>query len=58
MSYQSIRAINGVPHEMSAEDFANMVFDKIDINGDGKIPDIESVSLIVSQLETLVNSTV
>ncbi|XP_019942124.1 guanylyl cyclase-activating protein 1 [Paralichthys olivaceus] len=34
---KSIRAINGVPHEMSAEDFANMVFDKIDINGDGEL---------------------
>ena len=33
---QSIRAINGAPCETSAEDFANMVFDKIDINGDGK----------------------
>ena len=33
---QSIRAINAMPCEMSAEDFANMVFDKIDINGDGK----------------------
>ena len=27
-----------IPQEMSAEDFANMVFDKIDINGDGKTP--------------------
>uniref|UniRef100_A0A8C9XLH4 Guanylyl cyclase-activating protein 1 n=1 Tax=Sander lucioperca TaxID=283035 RepID=A0A8C9XLH4_SANLU len=35
--YSSIRAINGVPCEMSAEDFANMVFDKIDINGDGEL---------------------
>ncbi|CAK6955543.1 guanylyl cyclase-activating protein 1-like [Scomber scombrus] len=34
---KSIRAINGVPHEMSAEDFANMVFDRIDINGDGEL---------------------
>lgn len=33
---QSIRAINGTACEMSAEDFANMVFDKIDINGDGE----------------------
>uniref|UniRef100_A0A665UJQ6 Guanylyl cyclase-activating protein 1 n=1 Tax=Echeneis naucrates TaxID=173247 RepID=A0A665UJQ6_ECHNA len=37
---KSIRAINGVPQEMSAEDFANMVFDKIDINGDGKTPEL------------------
>ncbi|XP_071398203.1 guanylyl cyclase-activating protein 1 [Centroberyx affinis] len=34
---KSIRAINGVHHEMSAEDFTNMVFDKIDINGDGEL---------------------
>ncbi|KAK7916697.1 hypothetical protein WMY93_012458 [Mugilogobius chulae] len=34
---KSIRAISGVSHEMSAEDFANMVFDKIDINGDGEL---------------------
>ncbi|XP_029907487.1 guanylyl cyclase-activating protein 1 [Myripristis murdjan] len=34
---KSIRAINGLHHEMSAEDFTNMVFDKIDINGDGEL---------------------
>ncbi|XP_062257285.1 guanylyl cyclase-activating protein 1-like [Platichthys flesus] len=34
---KSIRAINGIPQEMSTEDFANMVFDKIDINGDGEL---------------------
>ncbi|XP_032368927.1 guanylyl cyclase-activating protein 1 [Etheostoma spectabile] len=34
---KSIRAINGVPYKISAEDFANMVFDKIDINGDGEL---------------------
>ncbi|KAM8756260.1 guanylyl cyclase-activating protein 1 [Acanthopagrus schlegelii] len=34
---KSIRAINALPCEMSAEDFANMVFDKIDINGDGEL---------------------
>ncbi|XP_069007142.1 guanylyl cyclase-activating protein 1 [Embiotoca jacksoni] len=34
---KSIRAINGIPSVMSAEDFANMVFDKIDINGDGEL---------------------
>lgn len=37
MVFQSIRAINGIPSEMSAEEFANMVFDKIDINGDGEL---------------------
>ncbi|XP_029286504.1 LOW QUALITY PROTEIN: guanylyl cyclase-activating protein 1 [Cottoperca gobio] len=34
---KSIRAINGIPSEISAEDFANMVFDKIDINRDGEL---------------------
>ncbi|XP_037640096.1 guanylyl cyclase-activating protein 1 [Sebastes umbrosus] len=34
---KSIRAINGIPCVISAEDFANMVFDKIDINGDGEL---------------------
>ncbi|XP_020497760.1 guanylyl cyclase-activating protein 1 [Labrus bergylta] len=34
---KSIRAISGIPNEMSAEDFTNMVFDKIDINGDGEL---------------------
>lgn len=34
---KSIRAINGMDNEMSAEDFTNMVFDKIDINGDGEL---------------------
>ncbi|XP_071782040.1 guanylyl cyclase-activating protein 1 [Centroberyx gerrardi] len=34
---KSIRAIDGVHHETSAEDFTNMVFDKIDINGDGEL---------------------
>ncbi|XP_031703562.1 guanylyl cyclase-activating protein 1-like [Anarrhichthys ocellatus] len=33
---KSIRAINGIPSKVSSEDFANMVFDEIDINGDGK----------------------
>lgn len=37
MVFQSIRAINGIPSEMSAEEFTNMVFDKIDINGDGEL---------------------
>uniref|UniRef100_A0A3Q1F8K5 Guanylyl cyclase-activating protein 1 n=1 Tax=Acanthochromis polyacanthus TaxID=80966 RepID=A0A3Q1F8K5_9TELE len=34
---KSIRAINGILQEMSAEDFANVVFDKTDINGDGEL---------------------
>lgn len=35
---KSIRAINGAQkHEMSAEDFTNMVFDKIDIDKDGQL---------------------
>ncbi|KAM6947926.1 LOW QUALITY PROTEIN: guanylyl cyclase-activating protein 1 [Lycodopsis pacificus] len=34
---KSIRAINGIPSKVSSEDFANMVFDKIDINGDGEL---------------------
>ncbi|KAJ3603058.1 hypothetical protein NHX12_030802 [Muraenolepis orangiensis] len=34
---KSIRAINGAHNDMSAEEFTNMVFDKIDINGDGKL---------------------
>lgn len=33
---QSIRAINGSTSEISAENFANMVFEKIDVDGDGK----------------------
>uniref|UniRef100_A0A8C6WS07 Guanylyl cyclase-activating protein 1 n=1 Tax=Neogobius melanostomus TaxID=47308 RepID=A0A8C6WS07_9GOBI len=35
--FKSIRAINGLPNEISSEDFANMVFDKIDIDGDGEL---------------------
>ncbi|TNN85622.1 Guanylyl cyclase-activating protein 1 [Liparis tanakae] len=34
---KSIRAINGIPSEISSQDFANMVFDKIDTNGDGEV---------------------
>uniref|UniRef100_A0A3B4AZJ0 Guanylyl cyclase-activating protein 1 n=1 Tax=Periophthalmus magnuspinnatus TaxID=409849 RepID=A0A3B4AZJ0_9GOBI len=34
---KSIRAISGVSHDISAEDFTNMMFDKIDINGDGEL---------------------
>lgn len=32
---QAIRAINGTEQEVSAEEFTDMVFDKIDLNGDG-----------------------
>lgn len=36
-SLQAIRAINGCENqEMTAEDFTNRVFDRIDINGDGE----------------------
>ncbi|XP_051978144.1 guanylyl cyclase-activating protein 1-like [Xyrauchen texanus] len=35
--FKAIRAINGIQQEMSAEDFTNMVFDKIDLNGDGQL---------------------
>ncbi|XP_046892985.1 guanylyl cyclase-activating protein 1 [Hypomesus transpacificus] len=35
---KSVRAINGhQEQELSAEDFTNMVFDRIDINGDGQL---------------------
>ncbi|XP_058488233.1 guanylyl cyclase-activating protein 1 isoform X1 [Solea solea] len=34
---KSIHAINGIDQEISAEDFTNMMFDKIDINGDGEL---------------------
>ncbi|KAG2468352.1 GUC1A protein, partial [Polypterus senegalus] len=34
---KAIRAINGCNHEMTAEQFTNMVFDKIDINGDDSV---------------------
>lgn len=34
---QAIQAINGYS-SMSAEEFANMIFQKIDVNNDGKIP--------------------
>ncbi|CAB1314995.1 unnamed protein product [Coregonus sp. 'balchen'] len=36
-AYVSIHVINGVNYEMSAEDITNMVFDKIDISGDGEL---------------------
>uniref|UniRef100_A0A8C5JGG5 EF-hand domain-containing protein n=1 Tax=Junco hyemalis TaxID=40217 RepID=A0A8C5JGG5_JUNHY len=35
---KAIRAINGGDHETSAEEFTNRVFDRIDVNGDGKVP--------------------
>ncbi|XP_051551256.1 guanylyl cyclase-activating protein 1-like [Myxocyprinus asiaticus] len=35
--FKAIRAINGIEQEMSAEDFTNMVFDRIDLNGDGEL---------------------
>ncbi|KAM8976466.1 guanylyl cyclase-activating protein 1 [Pelodytes ibericus] len=34
---RAIRAINRCNDEMTAEEFTNMVFDKIDINGDGEL---------------------
>ncbi|KFQ11158.1 Guanylyl cyclase-activating protein 1, partial [Haliaeetus albicilla] len=34
---QAIRAINRCNETMTAEEFTNMVFDKIDINGDGEL---------------------
>ncbi|XP_061778709.1 guanylyl cyclase-activating protein 1 isoform X2 [Nerophis ophidion] len=34
---KSIHAINGVCDDTKAEEFANSVFDKIDINGDGEL---------------------
>ncbi|KAM3935437.1 guanylyl cyclase-activating protein 1 [Leptodactylus fuscus] len=34
---KAIRAINRCNDEMSAEEFTDMVFDKIDINGDGEL---------------------
>ncbi|XP_051549765.1 guanylyl cyclase-activating protein 1-like [Myxocyprinus asiaticus] len=35
--FKSIHAINGIEQEISAEEFTNMVFDKIDLNGDGEL---------------------
>ncbi|XP_028261410.1 guanylyl cyclase-activating protein 1-like [Parambassis ranga] len=35
--FKSIQAINGIPTALTAEEFSNMVFDKIDINGDGEL---------------------
>ncbi|XP_054639624.1 guanylyl cyclase-activating protein 1 [Dunckerocampus dactyliophorus] len=34
---KSIHAINGVPDDTKAQEFADIVFDKIDINGDGEL---------------------
>ncbi|CAB1417907.1 unnamed protein product [Pleuronectes platessa] len=56
---KSIRAINGIPQEMSAEDFANMVFDKIDINGDGELSYEEFIEGVLNDemlLKTLTES--
>ncbi|XP_067271296.1 guanylyl cyclase-activating protein 1-like [Pseudorasbora parva] len=33
--FKAIRAINGTEQQTSAEEFTDMVFDKIDLNGDG-----------------------
>uniref|UniRef100_A0A8C1MIB3 Guanylyl cyclase-activating protein 1 n=1 Tax=Cyprinus carpio TaxID=7962 RepID=A0A8C1MIB3_CYPCA len=35
--FKSIRAISGAEQEISAEEFTDMVFDKIDLNGDGNL---------------------
>ncbi|XP_034442040.1 guanylyl cyclase-activating protein 1 [Hippoglossus hippoglossus] len=56
---KSIRAINGIPQEMSAEDFANMVFIKIDINGDGQLSYDEFIEGVLNDemlLKTLTES--
>nr|XP_057911440.1 guanylyl cyclase-activating protein 1 [Doryrhamphus excisus] len=34
---KSIHAINGVPDHTKAQEFADLVFDRIDINGDGEL---------------------
>lgn len=34
---QAVQAINGLEQEISAEDLADMVFNKIDVNGDGNL---------------------
>ncbi len=34
---QAIEAINGVEQEFTAEELADMVFSKIDVNGDGNL---------------------
>uniref|UniRef100_A0A8C2K972 Guanylyl cyclase-activating protein 1 n=1 Tax=Cyprinus carpio TaxID=7962 RepID=A0A8C2K972_CYPCA len=39
--FKAIRAINGVEQEISAEEFTDMVFDKIDLNGDGNLSEEE-----------------
>ncbi|XP_049894305.1 guanylyl cyclase-activating protein 1 [Epinephelus moara] len=54
---KSIRAINGIPCETSAEDFANMVFDKIDINGDGELSYEEFMEGIQNDEELLMTLT-
>ncbi|KAI2644964.1 Guanylyl cyclase-activating protein 1 [Labeo rohita] len=35
--FKAIRAISGGEQEISAEEFTDMVFDKIDLNGDGEL---------------------
>ncbi|XP_068508512.1 guanylyl cyclase-activating protein 1-like isoform X1 [Syngnathus scovelli] len=35
--FKSIDAINGIHDDVKAEEFTNMVFDKIDVNGDGEL---------------------
>ncbi|XP_059185706.1 guanylyl cyclase-activating protein 1 [Centropristis striata] len=54
---KSIRAINGIPSELSAEDFANMVFDKIDINGDGELSYEEFMEGVQNDEELLATLT-
>ncbi|XP_060926281.1 guanylyl cyclase-activating protein 1 [Limanda limanda] len=56
---KSIRAINGIPQEMSAEEFANKVFDKIDLNGDGELSYDEFIEGVLNDemlLKTLTES--
>ncbi|XP_073792440.1 guanylate cyclase activator 1Ab.1 isoform X2 [Danio rerio] len=35
--FKAVQAINGAEPEISAEDLADMVFNKIDVNGDGEL---------------------
>ncbi|XP_051765869.1 guanylyl cyclase-activating protein 1-like isoform X1 [Ctenopharyngodon idella] len=35
--FKAVQAINGLEQEISAEDLADMVFNKIDVNGDGEL---------------------
>ncbi|XP_045561783.1 guanylyl cyclase-activating protein 1 [Salmo salar] len=55
----SIHVINEVNYEMSSEDLTNMMFDKIDINGDGELSLEEFMEGIQNDgklLETLTES--